>query len=356
MGKMMFFVYTACISILCLFVCGAEAQNAISLEYNAFRNHDMLYKQQVGYVTPGNDGLNVFWDFRGVDVLCESYKIEYFKDSDAVIREITPYAMDKYFFVADTLFLVGYETPMITMNYLSPLFKMKYPFAYGDYIVADYKGNGLFGNRNAIYAYGTVRVEADAAGRIVVSDNDTLDNVLRIHSIRTSSIGIERDTIVRDSTDRQLEIFDIYQWFVRGWRYPVFETYMVSYYHNTDLVSVDRTAFRYFPEEQEQLNDSINRKLLHCKLSAKERMEGNNINYEVSVNDGSIHINYSLQSDVRIFAVVSDVTGIVYRQESYNGQSGSGNIITINCSGLRLGEYILYLNVGGEIHSNKVKL
>lgn len=356
MWNIKYFAHSVCVLLLCLFTHTAGAQNTVSLEYNGIRSNDVVYKQQLGYVEPGDAGRDMFWDFRDVDVLCESYRIEYFKDTAGVIRGIEPYSMDRYMFSADTLFQTGYETPILKIVYSRPLMKMKYPLPYGVHAVSGYEGRGLYCNRNAVDVRGNVRIEADATGRMAVSDRDTLDNVLRVHTIRTSSVGIEKDTIVRDTTDRQLEIYDIYQWFVRGWRYPVFETHEISYYHDSALMTTDRISFRYLPEMQKSLNDSINLSELDKDASGKEGSRENVISYDIEVRDGSISISYNLRTDMRILAIVSDMSGVVYRQAAFPGYTGGDNMMTIDCGGLRRGEYVLYINAGGEVHSNKVKI
>ena len=124
MWNIKYFAHSVCVLLLCLFTHTAGAQNTVSLEYNGIRSNDVVYKQQLGYVEPGDAGRDMFWDFRDVDVLCESYRIEYFKDTAGVIWGIEPYSMDRYMFSADTLFQTGYETPILKIVYSRPLMKM----------------------------------------------------------------------------------------------------------------------------------------------------------------------------------------------------------------------------------------
>ena len=76
MWNIKYFAHSVCVMLLCLFTHTAGAQNTVSLEHNGIRSNDVVYKQQLGYVEPGDAGRDMFWDFRDVDVLCESYRID----------------------------------------------------------------------------------------------------------------------------------------------------------------------------------------------------------------------------------------------------------------------------------------
>ena len=55
-------------------------------------------------------------------------------------------------------------------------------------------------------------------------------------------------------------------------------------------------------------------------------------------------------------ALVCSVSGIVYRQQSQTGQAGDYSLMPICCDGLHRGQYVLYLNVNGQVTSQTVNL
>ena len=48
--------------------------------------------------------------------------------------------------------------------------------------------------------------------------------------------------------------------------------------------------------------------------------------------------------------------GIVYYQRRYEQPAGQGYQVQIDCTGLRRGQYILYINVNGKIYSKTITI
>ena len=80
------------------------------------------------------------------------------------------------------------------------------------------------------------------------------------------------------------------------------------------------------------------------------------IHYTVEVHDKVITLRYDLIEDCSVKAIVANVAGIVYREKQLSGETGVSNECTIDCGGLRSGEYILYINANGQVYQQKVKL
>ena len=231
----------------------AMAQSLLTFNTHAPRGGDIIHKQQVPYIETGATGKDIIWDFSKMEILQESVLQEYLCDTNHIITCVEPSALYQYQLKEDSLLQTGYETPIVTMKYSQPILRMEYPFDYGYTAEKKYKGIGLYSNNNAIEEEGTVRLEADAIGSIILSEKDTLRNVLRMHILKTSSVGMAKDSLLNDSIHRHMEIEDICQWYARGYRYPIFETRSTSYYHNLDVQSNLQTAYRYMPEEQYSL-------------------------------------------------------------------------------------------------------
>ena len=70
----------------------------------------------------------------------------------------------------------------------------------------------------------------------------------------------------------------------------------------------------------------------------------------------SITIDYSLRAAANVRALLCDVRGMVYKSHTAVNPAGSDYSLTLDCTGLRAGEYVLYLNVNGVVSSGKVRL
>lgn len=79
--------------------------------------------------------------------------------------------------------------------------------------------------------------------------------------------------------------------------------------------------------------------------------------YNLSLDDGSnlVTIHYDIDHNTKMTALVANTLGYVYRRVDHNCDSGNGQA-TIDCKGLRKGQYILYINVDGEQYAEKVNL
>lgn len=128
------------------------------------------------------------------------------------------------------------------------------------------------------------------------------------------------------------------------------------------------------PEDQQQLYDPENeeaRKLLADNESNGSGTENGNSpdkedgkksvddilqDLNVVVNNNTITVGYTLRQDATVTAMVCDISGVIYRQQSQTGQTGDHYQMTILCDGLRRGQYVLYMNVNGQVTSQTISL
>ena len=57
----------------------------------------------------------------------------------------------------------------------------------------------------------------------------------------------------------------------------------------------------------------------------------------------------TLQQTATVRALVSGTQGMLFLQQSQTSPAGSNHQLTLNCSALRSGEYVVYMNVNGQI-------
>lgn len=351
--KMYKSIITAALLAICQY---AFPQTDISSQFNSIRVGDILEKQQLQYLDAGESGEGAVWDFSGIKPM-KDFPVEYSCDSDsAVIYELTPVRINKYRIADGSLVQISTENPLEKIEFSVPVKQICYPFYYGDTIASPYSGTGLYCLTHRISKQGEIDVEADGAGMILLSDEDTIPNVIRIHSIRTGSLFMHADN---DSTEEanartKQEIEERYQWYARGYRYPLFETVSTSYYDNMDLVSCIQDAFCFVPDKQKNICDEQNDSIQKAD-SVLNSHNQDIIHYSIENTGNQVKLSYSLDKDASITLLVCNHRGMMYRRASFTQPAGEGYIANIDCSGLTPDTYILYINVNGKVYSEKIQ-
>lgn len=338
-----------------------SAQNVLEYSLNAPRPDDILEKQEIAYFPAGDSGEDVLWDFSEL-VFVDDFHTEFICGSDStVLTAIEPEMMRKYIVTADSLMDAGYENALHHMCYDKPVVLLTYPFPFGSRIDNTFSGEGLYCGTSSLQNRGSVCVEADSYGSISLSDEDTLRNVLRVHIIKSGSVNMNilGDTAVFDPDNLKQEIEERYQWYVRGYRYPLFETVSTTSYNNMWPVSNVSRGYCYLPGEQRLLADDENEEIAACdSIMDAARIAGKQeiFHYDVDVSGTSVTVSYSLDQRATITSVVCNQMGFLYRSSTVTSDAGEGYSISFDCSGLLSGTYILYINVNGTVYNETVNL
>lgn len=207
---------------------------------------DSLIKQQIEYVDPGKPGKNITWDLSQAQVIREEYPIIYsspklIEDSiyvignDTILKRYVPnteYFIKKeygtmyyYQFKNDTISLIGHENPSVRLRYTEPLMECVFPLNYNDEFLSPYLLEGVYSNSSKILSSGNIKIKADAYGKIILPEGDTISPVLRVKTTQTICRSM-RSSIYKDSIrpNVQDKVIETYKWYAKGYRYPVFET------------------------------------------------------------------------------------------------------------------------------------
>ncbi len=118
---------------------------------------------------------------------------------------------------------------------------MVYPFTYGDTLYSEFDAKGVYSNFIPLQAKGYTRVKADAYGAILLPDDEVEHQTLRTHSIRKYTEIGKKDTLKMT--------LENYSWYVKGIRYPVFETITNTLHTEKKDTVVLKTSFYYSPTE-----------------------------------------------------------------------------------------------------------
>ena len=357
------------------------------------RVNDEVKKQQVEYVAVDSTGHGMVWDLSEVEFTKWEPTATYTAEDSRKGAIIGTERSTRYYFESkpEALLLRGFENNLLKVEYDQPEVLLRMPLVYGDRYEGQFHGMSAYCEKVFSRTFGTYRVEVDGTGSMVLPLGDTLRHVSRVHSTKLTSarffpkvqrermlkavvdsikfpvdsirLGVVKDTLVVET--------NTYRWYAAGYRYPVLEVISTGYKGEKPWTT---EAFYCSPEEQLPLNDPENeetRKLLAdnggngfgsvkggtSDDGGKKNDLGNIMqDLNVTVTGSTVTVGYTLRQDATVTAMVCDISGVVYRQQSQTGQADDHYQMTILCDGLRRGQYVLYMNVNGQVTSQTISL
>lgn len=336
------------------------AYGQVNLSDMAIDSSDSLQKSKIRYFSPGKGGKDRVWDFSRKLGSKESSQVMFYKDSTGVISVVEPGKILYYRTTPDTLIQLASESPLEKREYVRKKLSKRFPLEYGDSIVGKrFRCEGMYCGNHPFREVGTTTVKVDANGSIVLAENDTVRNVRRVHTIDSYSICMDIDSAALDTAKLTQIIDERYEWYLPESQYPIIEDVTSTTYLNMDAIGTTRYAYCNLPEDQvayyitqedENATDEID------KSFDEETAEPDIIRYKVTTNGSVVNITYDLDAEATISTIVASHMGMTYRQRTWNQQAGEGYSTQIDCSGLRHGTYILYINVNGKVYSEKITL
>ena len=368
-----------------------------SLSLQAQDRHETVIvkttKQQVEYAAVATKAAKEVWDFSDTDFDGKDFRQTYFLWCDSTGTHVNISEKGTrtcHTLQGDTLVITGYHNSLTRMEYDEGEAWLRFPMAVGDSLTGTFHGRGTYCDKLAMRTYGRYRTKAERLGTMLLPDGDTLRNVLHLKTERISAARYYpialRDSL-RPATADSLRLWlttdtaatrtVVDRWYAPSCQYPVLETRAL--FHGTDAAPYFTLALYYPPsiqEEQQRSADSGNsqeRLFVAGNMadndavsdskggkgdSAVDGTDGSQIikNVSVSTSGQTVTVSYELTEDATVNAMVCNVSGMVLRQESQSGVAGSCNEMTINCIGLRRGQYVLYLNVNGQVASTTINL
>ena len=321
---------------------------------------DSLQKNRIRYFSPGDGGRNRVWDFSKKLVSKESSQVMFAKDSTGVLSVIEPGRISYYRTPPDTLILFGSESPLEKRAYSWQKISKRFPLEYGDSVSMPFRCEGMYCGNHPFREVGTTTVKVDADGSIVLAENDTIRNVLRVHTIDAYSVCMDLDSAALDTAKLTQIIDERYEWYLPNSQYPIIEDVMNTSYINMDAIGTTQYAYCNLPENQ--VAYYITPEDEHGANGEQEGFSGESqqtpdiIHYEIETQGKIINMTYSLDEDATITTIVASYIGVLCLSRQWTQTAGQGYSLQIDCSGLRSGIYILYINVNGKIYSEKVRL
>ncbi len=299
------------------------------------------------------------WDFSKKLVSKESAKVVFMKDSTGIISVVEPGKIKYYLTISDTLFLTGSESSLEKREYANNKFSKKFPLEYCDSVKKTFRCEGMYCGDHPFREIGTTMVKVDGMGSIILAENDTVKNVRRVHTIDSYSKCMDINVAALD-TARLVQVIDEkYEWYLPESEFPIIENVTSTTYHNMEAIGTTKYAYCNLPEcktedyitydDDDSANDVDS-------FFDEESARPDIIHYRIEMDGSTVKILYSLDADASINTIVASHMGMTYRHKEWTQNVGQGYTAQIDCSGLRPGTYILYINVNGKVHSEKVLL
>ena len=335
------------------------SQNMLTKETNLMRDSDNITLQPVAFSYPGNNGKSVVWDFSNVDVSNEDHNINFSVDSLKHFHKIEDGEISSYVLCNNKLEQYKIENRLLKMKFAPRLLTMKYPLNYGDSISSSFDGYGRYCGNHVVRVSGQVSLEIDGEGSLILSKKDTLNNVLRVYTLTTKAMAVDFDYAVIDSTKLKQEIEEKYEWYARGYRYPVYTIIQRTSFSNLQPVGTTRYAYRLLPENYAVPHDAPNDSILSRDSLQSVLANARNDNffhYHVMLDNSFVNVDYISDRDVHITALLSNSMGILYCRQNVTAKAGSQSAISFSSAGLPRGQYVVYLNVSGKIYSKTVNI
>lgn len=320
---------------------------------------DSLQKSKIRYFSPGKGGKHKVWDFSRKLGSKESSQVMFMKDSTGVVSISESGKNSYYHTTSDTLVQFASESPLERRQYIRKKLSKKFPLECGDSISKEFRCEGMYCGNHPFREIGTTTVHVDAAGSIVLAENDTVKNVRRVHTIDSYSIGMDINVAALDTAKLTQVIDERYEWFVSKSQYPIIEDVTSTTYLNMDVIGTTRYAYCNLPKDKVALYigpEDENATDWQDNSFDETQAEPDIIHYSIENNGGVINIRYNLDVDATICTIVASHMGITYRHGEWTQKAGDGYTAQIDCNGLHHGTYILYINVNGKVYSKKVIL
>ena len=320
---------------------------------------DSLQKSRIRYFSPGNGGRDKVWNFSGKLSSKESSQVKFVKDSTGIVSIMEQGKNLYYRTTPDTLILFGCESSLEKREYARGKISKIFPLEFGDSIMMPFRCEGVYCGNHPFREIGTTIVKVDADGSMILRENESINNVRRVHTIDSYSICMDIDSAALDTAQLTQVIDERYEWYLPNSQYPIIETVTSTTYLNMDVIGTTKYAYCNLPEDKSDYYitpEDENNPKDPDDISDEEQQIPGVIHYNIETNGKTVQITYDLDADAAITTIVANHTGLLCISKQWTQPAGQGYSVQIDCNGLRPGIYILYINVNGKVYSEKVTL
>lgn len=337
-------------------------------------NGDRVDRQRVEAIDAGVRGREAVWDMSHAIVVEDGCTMRFFNSGDSVVARIEGKQQFVYEIKGDSVLLRSQETALSNLADSLPALKMKFPVAYGDSIYSPVYYRGKYSGNNAISTAGFFSMVVDGEGTLILP-NDTVRNVLRIHERFDEKVNVspwaKARIISADDESLLRHVRDTYSWYSCDFRYPLAQITKDSFYNGAVVTREDETAYLCPPEtqlyalgdvrQQRQMQAPQNLNILGgYGYNPYNDFSNSNMNNQmlvdktnaVAINVGNGHVDVTTPANGGMNAevILSDLQGRVY------GSSRGKVVHTFDTSHLPQGTYLLYINDGENVRTERVNI
>lgn len=297
------------------------------------------------------------WDFDFSTNKRKGKQLNYIQYGDSLLITYDSKCIKHFQGVYGNWYLSSYETPQVILNYNDSLLIWKKNLVEGDSIYTSYTSSGKFCGKQNMFAQGNHIIEYDGSGRIIENNHDTINNVVLMHAITTSSVNLNAKDCTNnldvDEKDLLQKIEETYYWIYSPTNTPLFEYKIESFYKGLSLLATNynTSKFEYISPDltEDEATDE--------DTKAVQNSEGEKIiDYSIRQSPSSVTIDYCVTENADVRALLCSSTGILYFKESRKNKAGDSGSISFNISSLWHGNYVIYINVNGVIYSNTIRV
>lgn len=352
-------------TLLCLHI---AATGNIRRETNGLRAGDSFALTPVTYTDTLYSGENKIWDLSGAKPCGKPRRVTLTRSGEKDDSLCCVVGNTAYHFLCrgDSVIMLAFENNLSDMVYPTGEALLLFPIDFNSEFAGHFSGSGRYADKWRHEMSGSYRTGADARGRLVTADGDTINNVIRIRTVRViSSHYLASDSAMADSLNLMQRDSRLY---APGYRYPLV---IASALLTADgAAEISRKAWYIPPYSLEELDDPDNSELRKEEESPRsgpwqygpghgteaEEEEHRNVNYTFSQDKGSgtVTVEFSVAQPTDVELVLSDISGIIYRRELTHANPGESYSIVLDYSGLPLSAaYGVGINGGTEHYSEK---
>jgi hypothetical protein len=263
-------------------------------------------------------------------------------------------SLSHYAFTNQTLSIEQYETPLWNIEYETPLLYLALPLTFGDSVAAVYSGAGQYCQSLYTTETGQVLQQGDGCGSLILNHGDTVKNVLRVHTIITKAQTMWNDTTRSEVVNQVQTIDDRYDWYARGYRYPLFQYLQKTTYKNLKPIATVNRAYEVVLSSRTQPSDLTNDSIRAIDSLYSEGRGIIPITYHVENTNNQIKLYYQLHTTATIEVLLFDSMGVMYGLKRQRGNADDLDLITFDIGSLHAGQYILYIHVNDQVFNEKV--
>ena len=337
------------------------AQNLEILEStNYLRVGDSIhYDFVIPTISQNSNVSEHIWDFSNSKYLGQEKEVFFVGNDSNRIKMIDKDAILDFSQDKEHLLLKHLQTPLLNIDFGNSFEYLKFPFPLNDSLVCQIEGKGTYCSKNKLVLSGTCCTKTMAKGKLIMPCNDSLNNTLLIQRNIVANIDVSKDSLMSVRQDEPMKFkAALFDWYAMGYRYPILKVIEASIKKGERKVLEHSFAYAANVEGMSHLEDEQNKELKDKMrgISSESNTKQGDISYKVSVNGKKVCLSYSLVSDAQLRFLICNTSGMVFKSASLQRQAGNNYRQDFDCSGLPLGEYVLYIHVNDKAFSEKVHI